>query len=233
MAGLSPARHAAHVLSSEEIQARVRSGGDTPERWMIWKRHFERGAPRKLVRLARELELEPLRALDLGCGYGTYLLHFSRASVGLDKLAERVEFARSLDLHAEVRDVEAHDWRRDLAAFDLVWVCDLLPHLVDPARLLAELPAVLAPHGRIVISEWIWPESERASRLLAACLPDGRATLLAGDHLHRTTRRSLAAWLDAAGLEVERSWVHSVDSRVLARVLRPLLPPRTMLVRPR
>lgn len=233
MAGRGGARHAAHVLTSDEIQARVRAGGDSPERWMIWKRHFERGAPKKVVRLAREIELEPLRVLDLGCGYGTYLLHFSSASVGLDKLAERVEFARSLDLNAEVRDVEASDWRRDLGRFDVIWVCDLLPHLVDPARLLAELPELLAPRGRIVISEWIWPESERVSRLLAACLPDGRATLLAGDHLQRTTRRSLAAWLDAAGLEVERSWVHSLDSALLAGVLRPLLPPRTMLVRPR
>lgn len=200
---------------------------------MIWKRHFEAGPPRKLARLAREIDLEKLRVLELGCGYGTYLVHFPRASVGLDLSPQRVEFARSLDLNAEVRDVEAPGWTRGLAGFDLVWICDLLPHLEHPARLLASLPALLAPGGRIAISEWIWPESAVLSTALSFVLPDGRATLRAPEHRRRVTRRTLASWLDAAGMQVEREWLHSVDSPALAALLRPLLPPRTMLAAPR
>lgn len=221
------------MLSPTELRDLVLAGGDTPERWLVWQRHFARGAPRKLRRLARELDLADKRVLDVGCGYGVYLAHFAAGSLGLDRLPERAAFARSLGLRAEVRDVETLGWHLGLGDFDLIWLCDILPHLDDPQPFLANLPRLLAPKGRIVFSEWVWPAHPGRARLLARCLPDGLETLENSEHRRYLTRASLARFLEQAGLEIETQWAHSVEQRWLGRLLQPVVPPRTIVARVR
>ncbi|MBI5364289.1 MAG: methyltransferase domain-containing protein [Planctomycetes bacterium] len=152
------------MLTLEEMEARLLVPGAPPERWLAWKRHFEHGAPAELVLLAREVELDAKRVLDVGCGYGTHLLHFAPSSVGIDRLADHVAFARSIGLRSEVRDVDTLGWNLGLGDFDLVWIANLLGEIEDPSALLASLPTVLAPKGRIVLFERVWPENPRTAR---------------------------------------------------------------------
>jgi len=219
------------VLDSIELRALILAGGDGPERRLIFERFFAGGPPRKLVRAASRIDLERARALDVGCGYGVYLAQFSAASVGLDRSPERVAFARSLGLRAELRDVERAGWSRDLGAFDVVWLCDMLVHLREPQALLAELHGVLTRDARLVITEWLWPNSNLLARLLASCVPGGREVLSNPEHLHRFDRSALARMLDESGYEIVEQYNHTFANPLAATLTDSFWPPRTFVAR--
>jgi len=105
--------------------------------------------------IAEQLGTEPRRVLDLGCGAGflsNYLAARGHRVRGLDADAESLAVARAYD---RTRTVEYH--RGDAcalpypdASFDVVCAMDLLEHVEDPARLVAEASRVLAPGGVFV-----------------------------------------------------------------------------------
>lgn len=216
-----------HQKTASELTRLVLAGGSA-DREHIAQTYFANGAPRKLRSLAQRLQGRTPRVLDVGCGYGTYLAHFADSSVGVDRDPERVAFVRSLGLTAEVRDVEAADWSTGLGEFDLIWLCDLLPHLRDPATFLGALTRLLAPEGQVVISDWVWPES-RVLSWMARRLPGAAANEVHPEHLHRMTERRLAKWLGTAGLQIEDSWMHSLRPAWLGACVRPFWPPRTLV----
>lgn len=94
----------------------------------------------------------PARVLDLGCGAGflsNYLATRGHAVTGLDTTEENLEVARAHDSTAtasyELGDACALPHAD--ASFDVVCAMDLLEHVPDPARLVAEVGRVLAPGG--------------------------------------------------------------------------------------
>ena len=187
------------------------------------------GAPRKIVHAASRIDLERARVLDVGCGEGRYLAHFSRASVGVDRSAERVAELRARGLSAFVRDVEQAGWTADLGRFDVVWLCDILVHLRDPGRFLASLSDALAGGGRLWITEWLWPRRRAAAGALALVVPGGRATWTNPEHLHHLTRPSLRALLAENGWEVASEGGHTFRNPLIAALAEPFWPPRTIV----
>jgi SAM-dependent methyltransferase len=221
----------ARILGVEGTPERGTPERDTPERREIFERWFAGGAPRKLVRAAQRFDLSSARALDVGCGHGVYLAQFSSASVGIDRCAECVAFARSMGLHAEVRDVETPGWSDGLGVFELVWLCDILVHVREPRALLGSLHGLLSPTGRLVITEWLWPRSPMLAALIGACIPGGREVLTHPDHLHRFDRDGLARILGDAGFEIEAHYNHSFASPFVAALTDSFWPPRTIVAR--
>jgi SAM-dependent methyltransferase len=220
------------MLTRAELQDRFRAGGDTPERWLVWQRHFAHGVPAEIARLDRELDLADKRVLDVGCGYGVHLAHFAPLSLGIDRLPERVALARSLGLRAEVRDVEHLGWHLGLGDFDLVWISDLVSQLTSPDELLAALPRVLAPKGRIVFSEWLWPDHAGRARWLARLSPTARERYETGG-APRLSERGFAELLERAGLDVETQWAHELDAPLARAFLQPFARVRTIVTRVR
>jgi SAM-dependent methyltransferase len=170
--------------------------------------------------------------LDVGCGRGLNLAHFSEASLGLDRDPACIAEVRARGLRGQERDVSRWGWSQDLGTFDIVWLCDLLVHLDDPRAFLEEVPGLLNPDGRVVVAEWLWPESPLVTTALSCLIPGGRATLTEPEHRRRYHRRTLAADLQAAGLAIESSYNHSLPPGALARALDSFWPPRTIVARP-
>lgn len=213
------------------MRALVEAGGVTAEREALYAAHFAHGAPRKVRALARRADLARLRALDVGCGPGTYLAHFAAGSVGIDRDPDRVAFVRSLGLDARERDVEAPGWTDGLGTFDLVWLCDLLVHLRDPRAFLASALPLVRAGGSVVVAEWVWPRNALAARVLARLVPGGARVLHEPEHLHRFDRRSLRDLLRDAGLEIEDEWLHTFSTPLAKPVFGGWWPPRTILAR--
>jgi SAM-dependent methyltransferase len=96
--------------------------------------------------LARWLEEEGrtaagLRVLDVGCGDKPYAPYFATAAeyVGVDVDSP----------HADVR-APAESLPFEDASFDLVLCVQVLEHVDDPARVVAELHRVVKPGGRVL-----------------------------------------------------------------------------------
>lgn len=112
------------------------------------------------------LGLRPgLRLLDVGCGLGDYLrvmapLVAPGAAVGIDLSTELVGRAQALASpgpgNLAFRASDVYDMPFPHASFDRVTAMQVMLHLSDPWRALEEVRRVLAPGGKVLISEWDW-----------------------------------------------------------------------------
>lgn len=112
------------------------------------------------------LGLHPgLRLLDVGCGTGDYLRVMAALvapgdAIGIDLSAELIKRAELLspvdqaNLSFQVADV--YDLPFDDSSFERVTATQLMLHLTDPWKAIAELRRVLVPGGRVSIAEWDW-----------------------------------------------------------------------------
>ncbi len=147
------------------------------------------------------------RALDLGCGDGTYCIAAARQGArvtAVDGSYAMLEAARIRAGRAgvEVRFEPADAHRLPFAdqCFDLVFAVTLLCFVDDATRVATEIARVLAPGGRLVLADlnrWsTWAAWRRARGWLGS--PTWRAARF-------RTARELARLVESAGLEVERS----------------------------
>jgi ubiquinone/menaquinone biosynthesis C-methylase UbiE len=134
--------------------------GDTPSRSYAGKlERFARFIAPELKALFAELGLAPGAAvLDVGCGVGiathmlAELLGRDARVVGIDLSLPHLNAARSLRdvsfLQADASKLCFKD-----RSFDLIWSCNTINHLGDPARALSDMRAALRPGGRIVLAQ--------------------------------------------------------------------------------
>jgi len=86
--------------------------------------------------------------LDLGCGYGGFLINFDESSLGIDAQDRLLEFASSLGLRVIRRNVEEN---LDLdEKYDVIFCRQLLDHLVSPHKLLVECHRPLNDDGYLI-----------------------------------------------------------------------------------
>jgi ubiquinone/menaquinone biosynthesis C-methylase UbiE len=138
------------------------------------------------------------RALDLGCGEGSFtgeLVAAGAASVvGVDVAEAALVRARKRHPGLDFKRVP-FDGPLPFAdsSFDLVWATEVIEHVADTARFLSDIRRVLSPSGRLLLTT---PNHSRL-RLLV----DGieRSSPPLGDHLHLYSGRSLRAVLDDLG----------------------------------
>ncbi|WP_210504573.1 class I SAM-dependent methyltransferase [Nocardioides xinjiangensis] len=138
--------------------------------------------PSLLLQVVRELDLPPdSRAVDVGCGVGTYAvrlaMHFGLRVLGIDPVQRHLDAARAArrDLvpdiasrlsfeRAAATDVPVPD-----SSVDLVWCRDVMTHVERPDQAYAEFARVLRPGGHVVayqpvVTDLLAPED--AERLL-------------------------------------------------------------------
>ena len=151
-------------------------------------------AKRRLVErwVARCLADGPGRVLDLGCGTGANLEALARQSeaYGLDSESAALECASRRRLPGLVAGLAGGiPFAAD--AFAVVTALDLLEHLEDDRRVLAEVFRVLRPGGWFLITvpayPWLWGAHD-----------------LALGHCRRYRRAELAQKLSAAGFRPTR-----------------------------
>lgn len=112
--------------------------------------------------IAEQVKKGSNRVLDVGCGagnLGAYLKQQGRASevvgIEIDTIAAK-EASTKLDcvLCANLNQASVFDVLKafDKASFDYIICADVLEHLIDPWKVLAELVTYLKPNGRFVTS---------------------------------------------------------------------------------
>jgi SAM-dependent methyltransferase len=146
--------------------------------------------------------------------------------VGIEPSAERVEAARALvggalpapRLEFRPGDATALDFAD--GSFDWVWCGDVLHHVQETPRALAEFARVLRPGGRLIVKE---------SQLLHGLFLPGHPALErrlrqaemewsrheGGDFSFEERRQHTPAWVRAAGLRVERFRTYLLERRAV------------------
>jgi SAM-dependent methyltransferase len=131
------------------------------------------------------------RVLDLGCRYGALTRAYVEGNdvVGIDVDREALAEAAKLGIETRWADVEQPLPFED-ESFDVVVAGELLEHVRDPERLVADARRVLRPGGRLVGSV---PNAYRLPnrlRFLRGLAPERDPT-----HLHMFTPRDVAVLL--------------------------------------
>jgi 2-polyprenyl-3-methyl-5-hydroxy-6-metoxy-1,4-benzoquinol methylase/glycosyltransferase involved in cell wall biosynthesis len=145
----------------------------------------------------------PGRVLDLGCSGGRLserIRELGHEVVGVDSLEipgvrDRVDEFALGDLEQGVPTAVGSN-------FDVVVAADVIEHVRDPARLLEQMAAVLAPGGQIIISTPNFGHWYARGRVVTGTFDYDRRGILDQTHLRFFTRASLRRTLQAAGLDV-------------------------------
>jgi SAM-dependent methyltransferase len=157
------------------------------------------------------------RILDAGCGTGRNLVEFGSLgqAEGVDASDEAVAFCRRRGLEG-VRAAPLESLPYEDGRFGLILATDVIEHLDDDRRALAELRRVAAPGARLVLTvpaySWLWSEHDVSMH-----------------HRRRYTLSLLQERAVAAGWQpVVRSYFFSVLLPAVAavRTARRLLPAR-------
>ncbi len=137
------------------------------------------------------------RALDLGCGAGSFTAALAQAgatAVGVEVAEAALRRARMRNPSLDFR-LAPIDGPLPLAdnSFDVVWASEVIEHVADTARWLSEVRRVLVPGGRLLLT------TPSHGRLPIAIGGLERFAEPLGDHLHLYTRRSLESVLGEFG----------------------------------
>ncbi|MEZ5651383.1 MAG: class I SAM-dependent methyltransferase [Burkholderiaceae bacterium] len=167
------------------------------------RRRLARAYAKRLQALAGAHGLTvPGSALDVGCAAGFMMQGLSDAgwrASGVDPNASMVAHARhTLGLDAHVGQAETLSRTLDLAVpangFDLITLVQVVGHLIDPGRAVAEAVAVLAPGGLLLVETW--DSQSRIARLFGTQWQE----LTPPNVLHYFTRASLNRLMAGHGL---------------------------------
>ena len=206
------------MRSLDEVRAEIRERSPLGEvrTEEVLRARFER-LPRRLELGLEHWPLERSRVLDVGCSFGHCLVHFGGGSLGIDNDGEHVDFCRALGLEVLQADVDSSLAEVPEAAFDYVWVSDILEHLDSPRRLLRRLRSKLAPNGVLLLHLTTRPSGRAADwtlRRLRLTPYEARA------HRYQFTKDTICYLLERCGYRVEKV-VPALPSRL--RFLAPLV----------
>jgi SAM-dependent methyltransferase len=147
------------------------------------------------------------RLLDVGCATGALLQHANQRgwqAQGVEPSPEAVAHARARGL--EVFHGDLLEARLPAAHFDLVYMGDVLEHVPDCRRVVAEVVRILKPGGWFYLRGPATTHSIARALALALYGAVGRRIVLDEPpyHLWEFTPRPLARLMAAAGLVVTR-----------------------------
>jgi SAM-dependent methyltransferase len=145
-------KHGAELLFQREWAEEFKQNRDRVLEY--WREY------RDLERIVALCQLTPRsRVLDVGCGISTVLHFVPGERFGIDPLAD--EYQKLYDYPKELSIGRGTGEEIPFPAqdFDVVFCSNVLDHVTDPERTLAEIDRVLREDGHFVLTVEIFPES--------------------------------------------------------------------------
>jgi SAM-dependent methyltransferase len=202
-----------------ELHARIRERSPLPAERTEWVISGRYGSiPNRLAHALERWPLGEARVLDVGCNFGHCLAHFGPGSLGVDNVAEHVEFCRAIGLDVVQADVDEGLDEVPDGAFDVVWIFDVLEHLDAPRLLLRRVAAKLRPDGLLLLYLGLRP---RNPLVREAFRRRGIVPFESRVHYYQFTLETARYLVERAGFRVEEVAVPFLRGRL--RALEPLV----------
>jgi SAM-dependent methyltransferase len=156
---------------------------------------------RTFNRILDTLDLRTKKTLDIGCGYGEYLVKFGPGSIGITTTDAEVEYGKSngIDIikgNAERIDEFPLGGLKSGDSFEAVWANNLFEHLLSPHAFLVRLKKVAVSDGLLVLGVPVIPALRAMMKLKAF------RGALAVAHVNFFTKASLKLTVLRAGWHV-------------------------------
>ncbi len=151
---------------------------------------------RTFNRILDTLGLRDKKVLDLGCGYGEYLVCFGPGSVGVTSTLEEVEYGKTHSISIIRGNVELLKELDIRDRFDAAWANNLFEHLVAPHAFLMHLRTKMHQDALLVLGVPVVPR-------IASLMHIGKFRgALAAAHVNFFTRETLRLSVERAGWHV-------------------------------
>lgn len=158
--------------------------------------------------------------LDVGCGYGEFMLAVQRYTrgkvsvVGTEPNVHKQASARRRGLNVDYLDLETHQGR-----YDVISLLNVYSHLPDPPRFLENVKRLLNPGGELIVQTGDTAGLSAEEHYRPFSLPD---------HLSFASQAIVAGILERLGFEVLRirkyPYVRLALGSLLKETLKALLP---------
>lgn len=138
--------------SQEELEKTVLSKGpyQNKENLRIYRKFFKNWFNNHVYIYRRFKIKDSFKILDVGCGPGHNLIHFSPDSRGIEMNDYLIDFGKGLGLNIIKANIE-DELPIDGQKFDLIWCTDFLVHLVSPFRFLFQIRKYLNNSSYLLI----------------------------------------------------------------------------------
>lgn len=162
--------------------------------------------------------LDPGTVLDAGCGEGFTIARLKatgigRSYTGFDISPDAVRIGRTIVPGIPLSVGNVYRMRYAARSFDLVIASEVLEHLTEPVRALAEIRRVAKRHVLLTVpwEPWFW-----IANFLRGKYPSTWGNH--PEHINHWTARSFVRLVSSCGLTVERTVISFPWTIVLARV---------------
>jgi len=94
------------------------------------------------------------KILDIGCGDGSFIVKFKEdcEAFGLDISGKAVEVARKAGINAYKVDISCEKTPFEDESFDIIYMGDIIEHLVNPDFATKEVLRITKPNGFLILS---------------------------------------------------------------------------------
>ncbi len=183
--------------------------------------HREKYLP-KLERVKKHLSPQASKCLDVGIGYGSFMLlsesELELKAHGLDPFPRSIEIAREYT-SAEIREgrIEDRDWGFPASEFDFISCLDVTEHLEEPEVFYRHVKQYLASGGIVLMTTPLrqFPYEMRSWPLIG--IPDKNTT-----HINVQPPGYWDRLAEEHGFEILESWKgeHLTHVRYISGLLR-------------
>jgi len=162
----------------------------------IEKRFELTNSSKTFNRILNILKLRTKKMLDLGCGYGEYLVKFGENSLGITSTIDEVEYAKNKKIRMIRGNVELIEDIKLNEQFDGIWANNLFEHLLSPHAFLIKLKTLAKNDTVLVLGVPVIP------KIVSLIKINKFRGTLASSHINFFTKDTLRLTAERAGWKI-------------------------------
>jgi len=163
-------------------------------------------------------ELKKKTVLDIGCGYGHYLRHFGKGSVGVNHGEDEVVFGKNNGLNIVFGNAEFLAETNFGTSFQAFWANNLFEHLLSPHAFLMNLKKIASNDALVILGVPVVP------KIVSLLNIRWWRGALASNHVNFFTYKTLELTAKYAGWEVLAVRPFIFENELVDSLIAPIAP---------